>query len=43
MFIEPYYNYNEISMWRGVPTFPEAPMRPFPYSYNNDNANQETM
>ncbi len=43
MFIEPYYNYNQIPMWRGVPIFPEAPMRPLPYSYNNDNANQEAM
>jgi len=43
MFIEPYYNYNETPMWRGIPIFPESLMRPLPYSYNNDNANQEAM
>ena len=43
MFIDPSYNYNQIPMWRDVPMFPEAPMRPLPYSYNNDNTNQKPM
>jgi hypothetical protein len=43
MFIEPYYNYNEIPMWRGVPIFPEEQIRAMPYSYNNYNAGKEAI
>jgi len=38
MFREPYNN----SMWRGVSMFPEPPMRPLQYTYNNDNTRQNT-
>jgi len=40
MFIDPYYNYNQIQKWRDIPMFPEAPMRP---SYDNEKANQKAM
>ena len=42
MFREPYNNCYQTPMWRGVPMFPEPPMRPLPYTYNNDNTRQNT-
>jgi len=43
MFIEPYNNYYQNPMWRNVPIFPEAPMTPLPYPYNDDERNQKSM